>query len=136
MKKNENEKIKEELKNEVKSMFEESLFDSSDIEEKNNVKDLETQKIILNEIFTHTNLKSTTQLDDEEIEDIENAYVLNKIFNNPLIDELCTSHLQLKRSLTEENKSLLQSLFNWSENINMDNSISPIRRILGQKGMR
>lgn len=132
----EKEKIKEELKEEVKSFFQNSLFDESNLGEDKNIKDIETQKIILNEIFTLENLKSTTQLNDDEIEDIENAYMLNHIFRNPLINDVCISHLQLKRSLTKEPKSLIESLFRWSENINVDSSINPIKRILGQKGSR
>lgn len=95
----------------------------------------ETQKLILLETLDQKNVKDLTNLSDDEIEDIENALMLNLIADNPLIEQVCFDHMHLKRSLTKEPKSLLSHLFDWSTRGFGDSSMfNPIARVLGRKG--
>jgi hypothetical protein len=97
----------------------------------------DTKKLILIETLDVKNKLSLTQLNDDEIEDLENARMLNCIFNNPLIEQVCDDHMALKRSLTSEFKSLLNHLFDWSSSSFGDIvSSNPITRVLGKKGAK
>jgi hypothetical protein len=95
----------------------------------------ETQKLILMAALNQENIKSMTNLNDDEIEDIENALMLNMIGNNPLVAQVCNDHMLLKRSLTHNPISLIEHLFNWStRGLGSSSILDPVTRVLGKKG--
>lgn len=100
----------------------------------NSIKELETAKLILAIITDSKNLDSTTNLNEEEIEDLANARYLNLIFNDELIDEFCIRYESLKRSQTKESKNLLNILAEITGKVN-DSMVgsSGFSRILGDR---
>ncbi len=129
--------IEAEIKENVKETFK---IDGSDFEESEVTKDYtsyETQKLILLESLDEKNLMDMTNLNDDEIEDLENAIMLNMIAKNPLIHKVCIDHMRMKRSLTDDSRNLLQHLFDWSTRGFSDSSgFNPITKVLGRKGAK
>lgn len=106
-----------------------------DVDERKEWSTIETQKIILREALNPLNLLSMTGLTADEIEDIENARMLNIIANNPLIEQVCNDHMLLNRSFTDEPKSMLHHVFGWSmRGLGLSDGSSAISRVLGKKG--
>lgn len=129
--------IEAEVKENVKTTFSLGSGESEDDESSIDYSSVETQKIILMETLDAKNIMSMTNLSDDEIEDIENARMLNGIFNNPLIENMCNDHMHLKKSLTTDSRNLLTHLFDWStRGFAENNSFNPITKVLGKKGAR
>jgi hypothetical protein len=131
-------KTEAEIKENVKTTFNLGGDDESSTNEGGLEKyydDYETKKLILIETLDKKNNLDLSNLDPDEIEDIENARMVNIIFRNPLIESVCNDHLRLKRSLTSDPQNLLQHLFQWSAGAFTDNTKqSTITRVLGNKG--
>lgn len=62
------------------------------------LKSLELAKIIVRELLSVDNVKSLSILNQEQIEDITNAYLLNTYYQIPDIDKYILDFLTLKRS--------------------------------------
>jgi len=73
-------------------------------------KELETAKLIIATFLNPAYINSTSNLSAEEIDDISDAYYMNLIFDDELIDKKITSFIELKRSETKEPKNLLSFL--------------------------
>jgi len=82
--------------------------------DKTNMTDIDTVKIIINEVLIDDNLESLTNLDNDEIETIVNAITLNEMFQNPLIQTKIVAFLKLKRSYTKDPRNLLEYLFRFA----------------------
>lgn len=68
---------------------------NNDIE---SMKQLEIAKIIVEKTLNNENLKSLTFLNNEQVDDIVKAKLLNVYYNIPEIDQYIQDYLQLKRS--------------------------------------
>jgi hypothetical protein len=71
------------------------------------IKELETAKVVLGTMMNPHHLNSTTNLREEEIEDIANALMMDEILDCPMIRAFCTPYLELKRSQTDQPKNML-----------------------------
>jgi hypothetical protein len=131
-------KTEAEIKENVKTTFNLGVDDEVSTEGRleKYYDDYETKKLILIETLDKKNNLDLSNLNDDEIEDIENARMVNIIFCNPMIQNVCDDHLRLKRSLTSEPQNLLSHLFQWSSGAFTDaaSSTSAINRVLGRKG--
>ena len=76
--------------------------------------DLDTVKIIINEVLIDDNLESLSNLDDAQIETLTNAITLNDLFQNPLISTKIKAFLKLQRSKTSSPRNLLEYLFRFA----------------------
>lgn len=97
--------------NSFKEIITDSLggFDSNpDLND--SAKELETAKLILASILNEKYNDSTSNLNEEEIDDISDAYYLNLIFQDQLVDEKIKRYIALKRSYTKDPKNLLTIL--------------------------
>jgi len=67
------------------------------------MKDIETIKWILSAILDKelSSLESLTNLEPEELDDLNDAFYLNELFDNPRIDIFITHRLLLSRSKTK-----------------------------------
>lgn len=99
----------------------------------NSIKELETAKLILAIITDGKNLDSTTNLNEEEIEDLANARYLNLIFDDELVDEFIIRYESLKRSQTKESKNLLNILADITGKVNDSTFNNGFSRILGDR---
>lgn len=68
---------------------------NNDIE---SMKQLEIAKIIVEKTLNDENLKSLTFLNNEQVDDIVKARLLNVYYNIPEIDQYIKDYLELKRS--------------------------------------
>lgn len=133
MSKNEN-NLTEKDKEDIKNVVEDSIYKEPDeTPQEQQYKDLEAIKIVLKEVFEESHLSSTTNLEQDEIEDIGDAEFINLVFNNPLIATKLQAHKQLKRSLTKEPTNLLSALFTLGNRSLIDQTVNPINRILGRQ---
>lgn len=105
--------------------------DNSDLS--NSIKELETAKLILAIITDGKNLDSTTNLNEDEIEDLANARYLNLIFDDELVDEFIIRYESLKRSQTKESKNLLNILADITGKVNDSAFNNGFSRILGDR---
>jgi len=76
--------------------------------------DLDTVKIIINEVLIDDNLESLSNLNDDQIETLTNAITMNDLFQNPLITTKINAFLKLQRSKTSDSRNLLEYLFRFA----------------------
>ena len=89
---NDNEEINENIKTLLENVHDN---DNSNIDD---MKTLELAKIIVKELLKEDNIKSLSLLNQEQIEDITNAYLLNDYYQIPEIEKYINNFLTLKRS--------------------------------------
>jgi len=68
------------------------------------LKDVESLKLILGAILNDATLESLTNLEPEELDDINDAFYLNEYFDNPRIDIFIIHRLKLSRSKVNADK--------------------------------
>jgi len=129
----------ESLKIAFKEVIQESLLsDESAFDAQNNkLKDVETVKIIINELLSvKKHLPSTTNLTTNQVHGITKLKTINKVFKSPLIDEYIFNIEELKRSETSQPFNMLKGFFDLASNVRNveDVNLSPMDRILGHKG--
>lgn len=129
----------ESLKSAFKEVIQESLLsDESAFDAQNNkLKDVETVKIIINELLSvKKHLPSTTNLTTNQVHGITKLKTINKVFKSPLIDEYIFNIEELKRSETSQPFNMLKGFFDLASNVRNveDVNLSPMDRILGHKG--
>lgn len=93
--------------NEMRNFWNNAFNGDNKKESDNDIKDLETIKLILSSIMDDRNLESLSSLTKGQIDDINDAFILFEIFEDPLILNFIMHRLQLNRSLTTEPKNLL-----------------------------
>ena len=87
-----------EINDNIQNMLE-NVHNKSNNNEIDDLKTLELAKIIVKELLNvDKNVKSLSILNQEQIEDITNAYLLNSYYKIPDIDEYVKNFLELKRS--------------------------------------
>src|SRR5659263_11074 len=69
------------------------------------VKDIENIKLIISAILNDELLESLTNLDPDELDDINDAFYLNEYFDNPRIDLFIMHRLKLSRSKVVDGKA-------------------------------
>ena len=130
--------LNESLKTEISKVIKESLLsDSSMFDDGNKLKDVETVKIIINELLgVKKHLPSTTNLTKNQVHGLAKLRTLNKIFKSPLLDEYAFSIAEYKRSETDKSFNMLRGFFDLANSVRNNDmqNISTIDRILGQKG--
>jgi len=129
----------ESLKSAFKEIIQESLLsDKSAFDGKDNkLKDVETVKVIINELLSvKKHLPSTTNLTTNQVHGITKLKTINKIFKSPLIDEYVYNIMELKRSETTTPFNMLKGFFDLASNVRSteDVNLSTMDRILGHKG--
>lgn len=140
MKKKEIEPINNEsLKLAFKEVINESLLsDKSTFDsDSDKMKDVETVKIIINELLAvKKHLPSTTNLTTNQVHGLSKLKTLNKIFKSPLIDEYIYDIAEYKRSETKEPFNMLKGFFDLASNVRAteNTNLSTMDRILGNKG--
>lgn len=87
--------INENIKSLLQSVHDEQGGSPDKIED---VKALELAKIIVMELLNSDNIKSLSLLNQDQIEDITNAYLLNEYYRIDDIDMYINNYLTLKRS--------------------------------------
>ena len=87
----------EEINENIKSLLE-SVHDKDENSNIEDMKSLELAKIIVKELLNNDNVKSLSLLNQEQIEDITNAYLLNDYYQIPDIEKYINNYLTLKRS--------------------------------------
>lgn len=126
-------------KEEIKSIISDSLlFDESSLGNQNqNIKDVETVKVIINELLgVKKHLPSTTNLTTNQVHGISKLKTVNKIFKSSLATEYIFNLEELKRSETKEPQNMLNGLFNIANNSSkfINEETTGLNRILGRKG--
>lgn len=91
--------------------------DSTSNDNIESMKNLELAKIIIQKTLDKENLDSLTFINNEQIQDIVNARLLNVYYNIPEIDSYITDFLELKRS----NDGVLIKLFTKMAMFNNEN---------------
>ncbi len=99
-------KIIEENKKQI-----EALFPKDDQGNRVHTKDMETTKIILEDIHKKEHIPSLTNLTRKEIDAVRLARGMNMLAKNPLIANDIEYFLDLKRSETKEPTNMLKGLF-------------------------
>jgi len=87
----------DEINNNIKDMLD-SVHDKNTNTEVEDLKTLELAKIIVKELLKHDNIKSLSILNQEQVEDITNAYLLNEYYQIYDIENYIDNFLTLKRS--------------------------------------
>lgn len=87
----------EEINENIKSLLE-TVHDKDNNSSIEDMKTLELAKIIVKELLNDDNVKSLSLLNQEQIEDITNAYLLNDYYQIPDIEKYISNFLTLKRS--------------------------------------
>ena len=130
--------LNESLKNEISKVIKESLLsDSSTLDDGNKLKDVETVKVIINELLgVKKHLPSTTNLTKNQVHGISKLKTVNKIFKSPLIDEYVYNIEELKRSETDTPFNMLKGFFDLANSVRSTDiqNMSAMDRILGHKG--
>lgn len=88
-----------------------STFNDTSNISSNDAEKLESIKIILASILNDSNLESLTNLTEEEISDINDAFYLYHYYQNPLIMIFIEHRLKLARSVIYEKPKNLLSIF-------------------------
>lgn len=84
--------------------------DSSNVSS-NEAKDLDTIKIILASVLNNQHLESLTNLSEEQIDDLNDAFYLYEYYDNPIILNFIEHRLKLQRSVIKDKpKNLLEIL--------------------------
>lgn len=99
-------KIVEENKKQI-----EALFPKDDQGNRVHTKDMETTKIILEDIHKKEHIPSLTNLTRKEIDAVRLARGMNMLAKNPLIANDIDYFLDLKRSETKEPTNMLKGVF-------------------------
>lgn len=134
MKKEEKNNFSESQIEQLSKIVNESLGSESGISESNNdAKDLETIKIILASILNERHLESLTNLEEEERDDITDAFMLFEYFDNPIILKFIEHRLKLSRSVNKENpKNLLNILSELAGHTGINGMMNEDKTILGR----
>lgn len=109
----------EEVNNNIKTLLE-NVHDNKEDSKIDDLKTLELAKIIVQELLNENNVKSLSLLNQEQIEDITNAYLLNDYYQIPDIDKYILNFLTLKRST---NAYLIDKISSLATNSNEDNEV-------------
>lgn len=109
----------EEVNNNIKALLE-NVHDNKEDSKIDDLKTLELAKIIVQELLNENNVKSLSLLNQEQIEDITNAYLLNDYYQIPDIDKYILNFLTLKRST---NAYLIDKISSLATNSNEDNEV-------------
>jgi len=104
-------KLADKIVEENKKQIQELLFPKDGQENRIHTKDMETTKIILEDIHKKEHIPSLTNLSRKEIDAVRLAKGMNMLAKNPLIEKDIMFFLDLKRSETKEPKNMLQGLF-------------------------
>ncbi len=128
----------ESLKIAFKEVINESLLsDKSALDNNDKMKDVETVKVIINELLAvKKHLPSTTNLTTNQVHGLSKLKTINKVFKSPLIDEYIFNIAEYKRSETKEPFNMLKGFFDLASNVRAteDINMSTMDRILGHKG--
>ncbi len=127
----------ESLKIAFKEVINESLLSDKSQLDNTEMKDVETVKIIINELLAvKKHLPSTTNLTTNQVHGLSKLKTINKIFKSPLIDEYIFNIAEYKRSETKEPFNMLKGFFDLASNVRHqeDINMSTMDRILGTKG--
>lgn len=103
-----------EINENIKSLLE-SVHNNDDNSSMEDMKSLELAKIIVKELLNRENVKSLSLLNQEQIEDITNAYLLNDYYQIPDIEKYILNFLTLKRSTSGFMIEKITSLTNNSQ---------------------
>jgi len=130
----------ESMKTAFKEVIQESLLSDKSAfgnGSENKLKDVETVKVIINELLSvKKHLPSTTNLTTNQVHGLSKLKTLNKIFKSPLIDEYIYDIAEYKRSETKEPFNMLKGFFDLANNVRSteDINMGTMDRILGRKG--
>lgn len=111
----------EEINENVKKLLESVHDKDSDNSNLEDMKTLELAKIIVKELLNGDNVKSLSLLNQEQIEDITNAYLLNSYYQISDIDNYIDNFLTLKRSTSGY---LIDKISNLATNTNAEDDLS------------
>jgi len=126
-------KDRDELKDVVNTLITDSLINTESSGSNISLKELELAKIIINEVFASRNLKSTTNLNRVEIDDISDAIMINKIFKSTMIDVKILSFMELKRSESDKPTNLISLLLSNLQAKEDEGKTSRLREYLGKR---
>lgn len=126
-------KDRDELKDVVNTLITDSLINTESSGSNISLKELELAKIIINEVFASRNLKSTTNLNRVEIDDISDAIMINKIFKSKMIDVKILSFMELKRSESDKPTNLISLLLSNLQAKEDEGKTSRLREYLGKR---
>jgi len=98
---------KVEPENNVIDTLKQIFQDGNDAQSMSNddVKDIENIKLIISAILNDALLESLTNLEPDELDDINDAFYLNEYFDNPRIDLFIMHRLKLSRSKVIDGKA-------------------------------
>lgn len=118
-----------EISDNVKSLLEAVHNKDSNTNENIDTLDkLELAKIIVTELLAGHNIKSLSLLNQEQIEDITNAYLLNEYYQINDIEQYILNYLTLKRSTSGYliDKLTSMSMNNDNEDVQQQNLFSRV----------
>lgn len=99
----------EDLEKIIQSEFSKNIDkEKSDKSDNTDYRELQIANLALSTMMNPINLNSTSNLSEDEIDDLSDAYYLNSIFQDELIDIKIRTYIELKRSQTTEPKNMLQ----------------------------
>lgn len=78
------------------------IFGDKGKEDNNDINEIENIKLIISAILNDELLESLTNLEPEELDDINDAIYLNQYFDNPRIDLFILHRLKLSRSKVKD----------------------------------
>lgn len=109
-----------EINENIKSLLNEVHNKDENDDGMEDIKSLELAKIIVMELLSLDNVKSLSLLNQEQIEDITNAFLLNDYYNIPDIEKYILNFLTLKRSTSGY---LIDKLSSLSTNTGLDDEM-------------
>jgi hypothetical protein len=130
----------ETMKTAFKEVIQESLLSDKSAfgnGQENKLKDVETVKVIINELLSvKKHLPSTTNLTKNQVHGLAKLKTINKLAKSPLIDEYIFNIEELKRSETDTPFNMLKGFFDLANNVRSteDINMGTMDRILGRKG--